>query len=91
MHGWLNSPPWTDGAKRRDSRNLAFAFYLMSVSYLVAGEAETLFLVAAPTLTSDRELVGLLADAASDAGARLIATTTAVAANRTSDNFILAT
>ena len=30
MHGWLNSPPWTDGAKRRDSRNLAFAFYLMS-------------------------------------------------------------
>ena len=65
----------------------------MSVSYLVAGEAETLFLVAAPTLTSDRELVGLLADAAaaSDAGARLSATTTAAAANRTSDNFILAT
>ena len=63
--------------------------------YLAAG-AEPLFLeiVAAPTLISDREFAaGLLlaaADAASDSGAKLSATKTAAAANRTRDNFILA-
>ena len=50
--------------------------------------------MAAPTFISEREFDGLLAaavDAASDAGAKLSATTaTAAAASSTIDNFILA-